>query len=189
MIQRELEVERTRSNRKQEAGQRSSPDAECFAFQLDLLKRELDIIQSGVRQMDQSTQALKNWSVLVWSGSVSLFLNLDKLRGYIAITALPPLAFWFVDAWTRRKQRMFIFRQTIIARFLNSPDLLQAFKSHTLYGKLQLLDPTAVQQKGTKDFGDFTGVRRTFWFKTVAVFYLTFIVTSIILGLIQLMNL
>jgi hypothetical protein len=49
--------------------------------------------------METITQNVKNFSIVTWTGGITVFLGQDALRKYIIFTAFLPLLFWFVDAW------------------------------------------------------------------------------------------
>jgi hypothetical protein len=157
-----------------------STRAECFTYQMELLKLELETINEVIARIDGTTQAVKNWAVVVWAGSIAIALDKD-LRTYVGFTAALPLLFWFVDAWWRRIQRHFIFRSHRIADFLNSPDLYESFEKKALVG-FRLWDPKGVQYKHQAEARAFFSVFRTLRFRDVGAFYLGLSVLSLIVG-------
>lgn len=45
-----------------------------FVFQLEILKSEITDIGGVVGRIDEITQQIKNWTVLIWAGSISLII-------------------------------------------------------------------------------------------------------------------
>jgi hypothetical protein len=107
----------------------SNTEHERFAFQLEILKKELDSIDSSIRKIDDIGNSIKNWAVIVWTGSIAIILRQSELYGYVAFSAIPPLLFMILDAHWRKLQRRFMYRQKLISDFLNSPQLDQAFQT------------------------------------------------------------
>ncbi len=85
-----------------------------------LLVKELDLIDSSIRQMDDITKGIKEWSIGTWTASIGFSLVTDELKTYIALTAIIPFLFWLVDASYRRVQSQFIDRHGEIQSFINS---------------------------------------------------------------------
>ena len=100
----------------------SSSGRPLLQHQLDLLAKELDLIDAAIRQMDDITKGIKNWSIVTWTASVGVGLSNEKLIPFMWITAAIPLLFWVVDATYRRVQRSFILRQREIGKFFNSKE-------------------------------------------------------------------
>jgi hypothetical protein len=152
--------------------------SDSFEYQLEFLKLEVDTINKTVERIDGITQAIKNWAVGVWAGSIALLLNV-KRPDLIGLTVLLPLIFWFSDAWWRRTQRTFIYRSLKIAEFLNSDLLQESFRERRLIG-LSLLDPRGWQYSHTEAYRRYTSVLRTMWFKSVGPFYLGLAIISVL---------
>ena len=88
----------------------------------ELLLKELDLIDSSIRQMDEITKGIKEWSIGAWTASVGFSIAIHQLAPYIALTAIIPFMFWLVDASYRRVQTQFINRHKEIQQFINSKD-------------------------------------------------------------------
>src|SRR5690242_18540094 len=82
-----------------------------FAFRLEILKKELDFIDNSIRKIDDIGNSIKNWAILAWTGVIAAILGKPELHGYMAFSAVPPLVFMFVDAYWRKIQRRFTYRQ------------------------------------------------------------------------------
>jgi len=42
----------------------------AFEYQMELLKVELDQIDSSIRQMDEMTKSIKDWAIVTWTISL-----------------------------------------------------------------------------------------------------------------------
>jgi hypothetical protein len=155
----------------------------ALQYQLDFLKLEYGAIHDAIRRIDETTQGTKNWSVIVWAGSLGVALGSKELRGYVALTAVVPLLFWYVDAQWRRIQRSFIFRSRKIGDFLSGPGLADSMKERRIVG-LVLLDPRATKESNTEEYRKFTAIRRTLRFKEVGPFYGGLVAISIIVAVV-----
>ena len=78
--------------------------------QFDLLKKELDLIDTAIRQIDDITKGVKNWAIVTWTASLGVTLATDPIKPYIWLTAIIPLLFWVVDGSYRRVQRRCVRR-------------------------------------------------------------------------------
>jgi len=151
----------------------------AFEFQLELIKKELDILNNCIDKIDTVTQGFKNWTILLWSGSVILAFGKDatEFQGKYLLTAIIPFLFWVLDAWWRRIQREFIFRNNKISDFFNSPNFAQSFQQNEIIG-LRMYDLRGSKSGEKQEYKRFTSLKRAFLFKTVGVFYLGLILIS-----------
>lgn len=93
--------------------------------QLALLDKELDLVDSSIRQIDQITTSIKNWAIVTWTAAVGVALATPRLQPFVWLTAAIPLLFWLVDGSYRKVQRSFILRSREIRHLVNS----EAFKA------------------------------------------------------------
>lgn len=165
---------------------------ELFKFQLEMLVKELDYLNSSIDKIDAITQSIKYWTIGIWGGALSLSLSTKEdgglFEGQHVITAIIPFLFWLVDAWYRRIQRMFIYRKRQISDFLNSNQLKDSFSSGELIGfslmKMKLSKKKDFNDESEKKaFVEYTSIWKTLFFRSVCIFYLGLIVFSIIVGL------
>jgi hypothetical protein len=155
----------------------------AFVFQLEMVKKELDHLNSSIDKIDTITQSIKYWTIGLWSGSILLAIGNIKdtthFQGHYLSTAIIPLLFWFVDGWYRRIQRGFIFRVIEISKFLNGPDFTTSFDKQILVG-FYLFDLRGRMSGNRQDLLKFTSIWKTLFFPSVAIFYLGLILFSII---------
>jgi hypothetical protein len=152
------------------------PVQDAFAFRLEMLKKELDFIDGSIRKIDDIGDSIKNWAILSWAGSISIILGKPELYRYVAFSAIPPLLFMMLDAHWRRAQRRFIYRQGLISKFLNSPELDAAFETRQL--NFYVFDPFAREYSSEIDFKRYTAMRRILVFPTVSMLYVGLAVLS-----------
>ena len=152
----------------------------ALEFQLEMLKAELETINESIRQMDDITKSVKEWTLGLWTAAVGGALITPRLSPFVGITAVIPLLFWFVDTWHRRIQRKFIWRNNEISRFLNGPDLAASFASGRLEN-FMLLDPASRSAKGDQ-YLEFISWREVMWFKSISIFYGGLMCLSVIIG-------
>jgi hypothetical protein len=97
-------------------------EGKTFDVQMELLKAELTHIDGAIRQNDEITKSVKNWTIVTWTASVGLALKDPTLHSFIWLTAVIPTVFWVVDASFRKIQRSFISRIQQISQFVNSQE-------------------------------------------------------------------
>jgi hypothetical protein len=154
-------------------------------YQLDILKLEIESINSAIRQMDSMTEKIKNWAVLIWAAALGAAITNKDLNRYIAFTSAIPLAFWFVDGWYRRIQRRFIWRNNEIRDFLNSEKLEKSFTQQTLVD-FEVFDLASRNSKGQEEYEAFISIRRTMRFGSLYLFYSFLIVISLLAWVVSL---
>lgn len=99
--------------------------------QYELLEKELELIDSAIRQLDDMTKGIKNWTIVTWTAAVGIALATEELRPFTWFTAAIPTMFWLVDASYRRVQRSFILRNRQISDFVNSEEFKNAIREGT----------------------------------------------------------
>lgn len=151
-------------------------------YQLDLLKSEIETINSSIRQMDDITKSVKEWTVGIWAASVGGALVTPRFTVYAGVTAAVPLLFWFVDTWYRRIQRKFIWRSIVISKFLNGSDLVSSFERGQIAG-ITLLDPKNRTGAG-EGYAAFIDWQRIMRFRSVSIFYGGMCSISLLVGAI-----
>lgn len=177
------QVEATSSagvNTQLEKAENGVPDS--FQYQLDMLKTEVEIIDRAIARLDEITQTTKNWSVLIWSGSIAVFLGQPDLRPFVIFTAVIPLLFWIIDARWRYFLISFIFRQDKIADFVNSDQLFASFNKRRLVG-IKILDPRGSQHRQTEEYKRRVNIWRSMRYPEVYVMYIGMMLLSVMTGL------
>ena len=152
---------------------------DAFAFRLEMLKKELDFIDSSIRKIDDIGNSIKNWAILSWTGSITIILGKPELYGYVVFSAIPPLLFMMLDAHWRKNQRRFMYRQELISNFLNSSELDEAFQTRKL--NFPILDPFSRKYKQHPALNEYTSIRRILAFPTVSLIYIGLAVLSVVI--------
>lgn len=153
----------------------------ALGYQLEMLKVEIDTVNASIRQMDEITKSVKEWTVGLWTAAIGGALATQNLNRYVGLTAAIPLLFWLVDTWHRRIQRKFIWRSIEISEFLNSELLHESFAQQKLVG-FTLLDPKARVTK-REGYEEFISWRRIMFFRSRSILYLGLAGLSIIVWL------
>jgi hypothetical protein len=154
-----------------------------FLYQLECLKLEIDLIERTISRSATMTLNVKNFAVVAWAASVTIFASQDTLRPFVAFTALIPLLFWIIDAWWTSLERGSRVRLRKIKEFLNSDDLLETFKQQQFTG-FQILDVYGTQYKNTVEYKKVTRFWRIFWYRETALLYGGIALISVIFGLL-----
>lgn len=161
----------------------SDPEAARFAYQLDMLRIEIGLIDNAIARIDGLKQGTKNWAITVWAGSLAVVIASQDLRPIAFLTALLPLMFWIIDARWSFYMRAFIYREAKISEFLNSAALSESFKSHQLLG-LQILDPSGVQHKQEENYRHKVRMLRSLGYPENSLLFFGMMVVSIVIGVI-----
>ena len=148
-------------------------------LQLDFLKIEIETITSAIRQMDEISKSIKQWTIALWTGAVGAALANRDLAPFVGLTATIPLLFWFVDARYRRIQQMFIWRSNRIRDFLNNGDeLRRSFEEGHVVG-LQVFDPSGQTDDKLDAYQKFVHWMRPMRFSSIAVLYVGLCLISV----------
>lgn len=92
-----------------------------------LILKELDTIQDIIKHLDNIIHLSKNFSFLVWGGSIYLIFEQLKVpdlsKAYpVFATTLIPFLFWVMDYKWRKHILQSSQRMKIISLFINSPE-------------------------------------------------------------------
>jgi hypothetical protein len=128
-----------------------------------MLEKEVDNIEHGIARFDDHTRAMRNWTVLTWTGAVAAIISqIPQYHQCICITAVMPLLFWLVDARWTFLLRAFVYRQNKIAEFPNAPNLLASFQHQELVN-FKVMDARAKQHRHESEFKRRVNYRRAFF--------------------------
>ncbi|WP_414622775.1 hypothetical protein [Calothrix sp. CCY 0018] len=158
-----------------------------FQYQLDCLKLEIDLVDRSIARLETITQNVKNFSVVIWVASITIFLGQNELRKYVIVTALMPILFWFIDAWWMHFHRGAFLRMKKIKQFLNSDDLVKSFEQQS-FVNFSVLDVQGEQYKGTQQYEIYTNVWRIMRYKELLFLYLGLAITSLIIEAVVLLT-
>ncbi len=143
-----------------------------FEYRIDLLKWELDNIESSIRKIDDmGNNNTKNWAIVTWAGVIAVILRDASLHKFMYLTAIPPFLFMLADVFWRRLQRRFIFRMNKISKFINSKEFDEAIANKDM-SCFHVLDPFSRLDKAQKELQDYIAVRRVLSFPTVSLIYI-----------------
>jgi hypothetical protein len=145
-------------------------------YQLEMLKSEVEVVNASIRQMDDISKNLKQWTITLWAGALGGAVTTEHLKRYAFATAAIPLLFWLVDSYHHVVQRRFIWRSLRIRDFLNDERLQQSFEQGRLVG-LTVMDITSRHERGS-DLQRFASWRRVLFLRTLSIFYIGLAIVS-----------
>ena len=173
-------------------------------YRWEILKKEIDLIDGTIRNLDDIIMKTRNFAWLMWGGS--LFLIVGALKGdnvnqklLIFCTAVIPLLFWAMDYQWRKHLRFASEREKIISKFINSEHFLSIMEDEGK-AKFPVLDPVGwiyttqskdeqvIALKEGSQIADYFMNRKifSFWdiafYKDAKIYFLTMIAISIVFG-------
>ena len=157
----------------------------AFQYQLDILSKEIDMIDHEIGRLDEQGRATRNWAILTWGGAIAAILSqLPEFRPYVFVTGIIPVLFWLTDTRWTHLMRSALYRLDKISDFLASEDFLVSFQE-SKFVNLRLLDPRAKHHRGESRYRQQVNFLRVMVNKPeLLFFYGGQILLSIILGLI-----
>jgi len=96
-----------------------SRDKELFDYQYELLLKEVDHLQSAIREYDKILFTIKGWSITVFAAFVA-FMAREGEPVYLAVAGLAVILFWMVDAIYKSFQERFLSRYEDLETFLRN---------------------------------------------------------------------
>ena len=69
-------------------------------------KDHLQMIQGIIDRMAQNSFQLKGWTVTL-AAALEVFLEGEARPAWLFVPSLPVIAFWLLDAWYLRRERLF----------------------------------------------------------------------------------
>lgn len=159
---------------------------ESFQYRLSILMKEIELTDKAIERIDGITQTIKNWAIITWAGSISIFLGNNELRKFLIFTAVLPFLFWISDVIWRRLQKRSVFRQRMISKFINSKEFEAAFQTKD-FGSFYFLDPVGVNHRKEAEYRKALRWNTIFFYKEISYFYGGLMLVSFIAGIILLL--
>lgn len=101
-----------------------------FQYKFELVKQEIDSLQSGIRSYDGILFTIKGWAITIFS--TFIFFAADKKQPlFLLFCAIAIVLFWLLDSTYRSIQRIYIRRYNAIERYLQSLEFSQAIKERS----------------------------------------------------------
>jgi len=157
---------------------------DLFEYKLTILQKELDAINQIIERHDNYTQTTKNWTIIAWIGITSFILKDapdEEIKKMLLFTPIIPLLFWFVDTTWRSLQNRSIFRSERISEFLNSKEFANAFENYD-HEKIMVWDVVGRKYLEEKKYKQKISFWRVFMFRSVAGFYISIFLLSVIIN-------
>lgn len=149
------------------------PESKVLAVQIEFLMKEYDAINKTIERIDTFIASMKNWTVVVWGGMLSVLIA-QKQTEYLWLAAIIPACFYVVDTWWRHLQWRFVFRISKIEAFLNGDGLQTAVREGKMIG-FGVLDPKAhsernsIEYKRTVNWSKAMYTHKVYWFYAALV--------------------
>ncbi len=123
-----------------------------FRFQLEILMKEIDLIDNTIGRLDEILLRNRNWGITLWTGLIAIMIPLtagDFPKSYFLLAAIfLPFLFWLIDIRWKMALLQCSDRQREISQFLNSDALCESFKNDSISSTLlKLLDPIGEASK------------------------------------------
>jgi len=84
---------------KKESSEKNLPvQSMPFNFQLEMIKKEIDLINDGLSRFDENGRQTKYLAIFTWAGSMGIVLGNQDLQRYSIFVAIIPFIFWLADA-------------------------------------------------------------------------------------------
>lgn len=142
--------------------------AELITYKFELLKLEIQTINSAILDKDQMSRQIKQWAITLWLAATGFagaeHIKLPSMQStlWAAATLCIPIAFLMLELHNKRVQRKFIWRAGKIHRFVNDIDysLSDAFEKGDIT-EFRIYDPGGenwrreISQKESENFEKF----------------------------------
>lgn len=92
---------------------------DTFDYKYELLLKEIDILQGGIRGYDSILFTIKGWSITIFSAFIFFVAKEDEAL-YLILAAIAVILFWALDAINKGFQRAFIIRHNRIEHYLRT---------------------------------------------------------------------
>jgi hypothetical protein len=157
------------------------PRLESLKYQLDILKDEIGIIERRHTSIDEITQTIKNWAIVIWSGSITVMISNPELKKFIILTAILPASFWIAETFWKQFQRRSGYRWQKISQFLNDERLAISFETKQI-NDFVIFDPNSKSYRNLPDYKRYISYWRILRWPILSAFYLPLIFISVCLG-------
>ena len=117
-----------------------------FRFQLDILLKEIDLIDHAIGRLDEMLLRNRNWGTTLWAGMIAIILPIILVQANeyaqfaLLATVILPVLFWLIDIRWKMALLQCSDRQKAISCFLNC-SLEESFNAGKV-SSITLLDPT-----------------------------------------------
>lgn len=148
-----------------------------FRFQLDMLMKEIQLIDNAIGRLDELMLRNRNWGITLWAGLMVIILRDGNFeRSFVLVTAVIPMLFWLIDIRWKMALLRCSDRQNAISDFLNSSALQEAFEMNAI-SSIALLDPIGARLPT----GEWHYIGKAIRYKDTPIFYPGQILGSLLL--------
>lgn len=151
----------------------------ALQLQIDLLHKSNEITDNAVGRLDEIISKLRNWAVVIWTGSIALAIQSDE-HALIPLTACIPLLFWFANAFYSQHLLACSYRQKKVAEKFNATSRVADIFKQQDFGIFNVFDPLSVMDKDDPDYQKEVNFKRALILKDSKILYPSLAIISII---------
>lgn len=161
----------------------SSSD-DLFNFKLELLKKEIDLINSVIARYDGILFRIKGWTITLWLPIVGWGIHGKSIPIFL-LALFIPIIFCFIELEFKKIQRQYIFRGNKLEKFFRDNEKLKkAFVEQDIPENPGVYDPNAHAigqlKELSKEYKKKTSYLTILGFRNVYVFYLAMFILTIV---------
>lgn len=138
-------------------------------------RQYLQMMQSNIERMANNSANCKTWLVTIVSGFLAIGCNVSALNGWILISLLPIILFWYLDGYYLSLERGLRNREK---DFFYKIDSTNGDYKKALYNFTPLPMSALSQEDISKGYVKTTNL---WWTKSVCPFYITIIVVVLLI--------
>lgn len=99
-------------------------------------RQYLQMMQGNIERMANNSANCKTWIVTIVAGFLAIGCGVDKLNGWIFLSAIPVIVFWYLDAFYQGLERGMRNRQR---DFINKVNASEDIYSKALFNFMPLM--------------------------------------------------
>lgn len=122
--------------------------SDVFQYGFDLLKQEIDNLQTGIYSYDKILFTIKGWAITIFAGFVSFAVQRAE-PALLIFASIVAILFWILDGLFKSIQRVYIRRYNQIEEYLRSERFVDALNAQS-FGDMDFPKIGASFRVGTK---------------------------------------
>lgn len=104
--------------------------SDVFQYRFDLLKQEIDNLQTGIYSYDKILFTIKGWAITIFAGFITLAVQ-QTAPALLIFASIVIILFWILDALFKSIQRVYIRRYNQIEEYLCDERFVDAMNSQS----------------------------------------------------------
>lgn len=156
----------------------------ALQLQVYLLHKSNEITDHAVGRLDDIISKLRNWAVVIWTGSIALAIQSNE-HALIPFTAIIPLLFWFANAYYSQHLLACSYRQKKVAMQFNTTSKVSNIFKRQDFGSFNVFDPLSVMDEDDDDYKSEVNFKNALLLKDSKILYPSLAVLSIVVWQLQ----